>query len=153
VQPPRRTPELSQETFLGEEENDDRILLAELYRLVEDCGWRLRRTARLACSLSLTVNYADGVAMQRSARLPAPASHDVLLFATAEQLFRQTCTRRVRTKGLKIACTDLVPELRQLELFSDLEGAQPHHAALQSALDCLRARHGMASIRWGRTLY
>ncbi len=153
VQPPRRTSELSQETFLGEEGNDDQVLLAELYRLVEDCGWRLRRTARQAGCLALTVTYADGVAMQRSSSLPAPASHDLLLFAAAEELFRQVCMRRVRVKGLKIVCTGLVPEPRQLELFSGVAGAAPHHVALQNALDCLRARHGRASIHWGRTLY
>ena len=42
VLPPRRTPGVVEETFLAREENDDDLLLAELCRLVEGCGRRLR---------------------------------------------------------------------------------------------------------------
>ncbi len=42
VLPPRRAPGVAEESFLAREENDDDLLLAELCRLVESCGRRLR---------------------------------------------------------------------------------------------------------------
>lgn len=152
VRSPRRFAELSEETFIAEEDNDDEVLLTELYRLVEACGWRLRANGRRAGSLVLTISHVDGVTVQRTAQLAEPGNHDLVLFAAAEKLFMQACRRRVRVKGLKIACTGLSLGYRQMELFTGGAGLASRKTALQDALDCVRARHGMTAIRWGRTV-
>jgi DNA polymerase-4 len=152
VQTPKRTPELSEESFLSEEENDDQVVLSELCRLVEASGRRLRSLEKDAGSLTLVVNYADGVSAQRKLTLPVPSNQDLLLFETAEELFRKVCQRRVRVKGLKLVCTKFAKMKRQMALFADQREVKTHRAALQEALDRVRDKYGMKSLQWGRTL-
>lgn len=147
---PRRSPDVAEESFLPRAENDDLLLTAELCRLAEGCGIRLRRLGKKALRLALTLSYADGVSEERALLLPEPASHDLPLFAAAEELFRRGCLRRVRIKAMRLACTRLCAGERQLDLF-----AQPVSAprkSLQDALDRLRERHGRDAVRWGRTV-
>jgi len=152
VQPPRRTPEIAEETFLGTEENDDRVLLAELCRLAEECGMRLRRLGKGAGRLALTLSYADGVSEQGTADLSSALSHDLPLMAAVEVLFYRTCKRRVRLKGMCLVCGRLTSGKRQMDLFSPEGEPAAHQEALQEALDRLRGAYGMAAVRWGRTL-
>jgi DNA polymerase-4 len=152
VQPPRRSPEVTEETFLEREENDDELLLAELCRLAEACGLRLRRLGRAAGRLTLTLTYADGVKERGTATLPSPLSHDLPLFAAVEALFYKSCQRRVRLKGLRLECGRLAAGSGQLDLFAPEAATSPRTDGLQDALDHLRARHGMAAVRWGRSL-
>lgn len=151
VQPPIRTPEVAEESFLSTEENDDQALLAELYRLIECCGMRLRRLGKSAGRIGLTVNYVDGVSEQRVTTLPMPQNHDLTLFKIAEELFHKACQRRVRVKGLKLVCSKFTVENIQMDLFADVDDVSPDQSSLQQALDLLRDKHGMASVRWGRT--
>jgi DNA polymerase-4 len=151
VQPPRRAAEIAEEAFLPRAENDELVLAAELCRLAEGCGVRLRRLGRGATRLALTVTYADGVTERRTAAFPAPLSHDLPLFAAAEDLFRRACGRRVRVKALRLACGRLTFDDRQLDLFAP-PPTEPNRQALQEALDRLRERHGRDAVRWGRTL-
>ena len=152
VQLPKRAPEVVEEAFLGREENDDGRLAAELCRLVEGCGVRLRRLGKGALRLTLVITYADGLAEQRTTLLPAPHSHDLLLFAAAEELFRKACRRRVRVRALRLACGRLGAEDRQLALFAPPPALAPSREALQEALDRLRTRYGRDAVRWGRSL-
>ena len=152
VQPPRQSSEIVEEAFLEQEENDDAVLLAELYRLVEGCGMRLRRCGTEADKLELTVNHADGVAAEGRKRLRSPQSLDLPLFAAAEELFFATCTRRVRVRSIRLACSRSGRQKGQLELFSGSGNVIPGQTALQEALDLLREKHGSAAVRWGRTI-
>ncbi|BCR03044.1 hypothetical protein DESUT3_01130 [Desulfuromonas versatilis] len=153
VQPPRRRPEVAEETFLAEEENDDAVLLAELCRLVEGCGLRLRQLGRGARQLVFSLHYADGVNERRTAALAAPENQDLALLAAAEGLFFQACQRRVRVKGMKLVCRQLSEASAQLELFGcGGAAASAQDEALQRALDALRERHGMGVVRRGRSL-
>ena len=101
--------------------------------------------------ISLTLTYADGVSAQRTATLPTAQNHDLLLFASAEELFRKVCQRRVRIKGLKLVCSRFNSATHQLCLFADPDAVSPRQSALQAALDRLRSKHGMSAIRWGRS--
>lgn len=150
VQPPRRSPEICEESFLPAADNDDALLMAELCRLVEACGLRLRRLGKQAGKLTLTLRYADGVTEQGTTRLATPQNFDLPLFAAAEALFFKCCRRRVRLKGMHLACGGLEAGRRQLDLFAAETATSPHAEALQHALDDLRGRYGMGTIRWGR---
>jgi DNA polymerase-4 len=150
VQPPKRSPEISEESFLSVEENDDTFLMAELCRLVEGCGLGLRRLGKAAGKLTLTLMYADGVIERGTARLAVPQNLDLPLFAAAEELFQKSCRRRVRLKGMRLACGRLGQEKRQMDLFADEPAMSPHAETLQKALDSLRGKYGMDSVRWGR---
>jgi DNA polymerase-4 len=151
VQPPRRSPEVADEAFLGQEENDDTLLLAELCRLVEGCGMRLRQLGQATRRLALTLTYADGVMEQGTVSLDAPLSHDVAMFASVEDLYYKTCRRRVRLRGVRLVCSRLSARIDQLELFAAAPTLSPHAEALQDSLDQLRTRYGMTAVRWGRS--
>ncbi len=152
VQLPRRSPEIVEEAFLLQEETDDELLLAELFRLAEGCGLRLRKTGQEAGRLLLTLTFADGVTEQGKADLLPPVANDLALFASLEDLFYQTCRRRVRLRALRLACSRLSAGKRQLDLFDDQMAVSLHDEALQEALDHLRTKHGMDTVRWGRSL-
>ena len=151
VLPPRQTPGVVEETFLAREENDDELLLAELCRLVEGCGRRLRLQGLGAGELVLKVSYVDGVSDERKERLAAAQNHDLVLLAAAEELFRLACARRLRVKGLRLFCTRLGPVSGQVDLFTSV-GPSPRQVALQQAIDALRERYGVQALQRGRTL-
>ena len=151
VCPPRQTPEIAEESFLSQADNDDAVLLAELCRLVESCGQQLRRLQRGVTELNLTVHYADGVQQSRATLLSAPQDHDLVLYECAEKLFQQVCTRRTRVKGLKLVCRKLGLVDCQGNFFAT-DGPSPRQQSLQGAIDRLRDRYGMQSIQRGRTL-
>ena len=148
---PQKAPEVIEESFLDQEDNDDAVLLAELCRLVEACGQRLRRMGQAAGQLTLYLSYADGVNSKRSVVLPAPRDHDLELYAAAEPLFVAACERRVRVKGLRLECARLGAAAAQLDLFAPA-GLAPRHISLQQAIDQVRDKYGMAAVRRGRTL-
>jgi len=152
VQPPRHTPEVLEEACLAREENDDGMLLAELCRLAENCGLRLRRLGRTTDRITLTLIYADGAVEKRSASPATPLSHDLLLYEAAEKLFFRACARRVQVRGLRLLCDRLSAEYGQGDLFPAAPGPSPGQIALQEALDRLRRRFGREAVLWGRTL-
>jgi len=152
VQLPKRSPEIIEEAFLSQEETDDELLLAELFRLAEGCGLRLRRMGQAAGRLALALTFADGVTEQGKTDLLPPVANDLALFAALDELFYKTCRRRVRLRALRLACERLACGKRQLDLFGDETAASPHAEVLQDALDRLRTRHGMDVVRWGRSL-
>ncbi|HWI41053.1 MAG TPA: DNA polymerase IV [Verrucomicrobiae bacterium] len=147
VRPPRSAQEVTEELFLDQEEHDDRVLLAEVCRLAEECGAVLRRLRRCTRRITLCVGYADGVTEQRSTQVPS-ASTDAPLFSAAEELFLRTCRRRVRVRSLRLACD--ISDAGQPELFQADEILEA--SALQEALDTLRQRFGRGAVRWGRTI-
>ena len=69
----------------------------------------------------------------------------------AEELFQKVCQRRVRVKGLKLVCSKFTSDKPQMNLFAEPDEVSPRQSALQEALDGLRSKHGMTSVRWGRT--
>lgn len=151
VCPPRRIPEIVEESFLLQEENDDALLLAELCRLVEACGQRLRRQQQGTKHLALTVHYADGVQETRKNTLPTPQNHDLILYALAEKLFHTACTRRIRVKGFRLACKKLGFPNQQRELFPPV-GVSPRQDSLQKTIDQLRNKYGRQAIQRGLSL-
>lgn len=151
VLPPRRTLDITEEAYLTCEENSDEPLLAELCRLVEGCGLRLRRLGKGTEKITLTVYYIDGVSSRGSFAFPNPADNDMILYAAAEDLFEKACQRRVRVRGMSLVCSRVSARNRQMEMFSGSPSG-PGHEKLQAALDKIRDRYDTDAVRWGRTL-
>lgn len=150
VQLPRQVDQIMEEAFLEQEENDDAVLLSELLRLTEACGLRLRQTGKGAGLIALTITYADGVVDQGKRTLAFPLSLDLALFTAVEELFFATCKRRLRVRGLRLAC-QAAPERQQLDLFGT-SSTKSKGAELQETLDLVRGRYGSGAIRWGRSI-
>lgn len=155
VTPPRKSSEIVEEGFLEAEENDDRIILSELLRLVEGCGLKLRRMRKEARKISLSINYADGVTEQGKRILTFSTALDLILFAEVEELFLVTSKRRQKVRGLRLCCDQVAEAAGQLDLFAPApargEGTL-RQQALQETLDALREKHGKPAIVWGRAL-
>jgi DNA polymerase-4 len=149
VLPPRRTPDIVEQSFLTREDNCDVILIAELCRLAEGCGVKLRRSIRAAGKLSLTIHYADGMTRRRSGMLNPPVSDDLDLLVHARDLFEQAYGRRIRVKGMSLSCSNLTETDRQMNLFRQRTTAARHSEALQSALDRIREKYDRDAVRWG----
>ncbi|MBJ6725212.1 DNA polymerase Y family protein [Geomesophilobacter sediminis] len=153
VQPPRRTTEIVEEGLLAEEENDDRIILSELLRLVEGCGLRLRRLGKEARKITLSISYADGVSEEGKKVLDEPTAFDLLLFVAVEKLFLTTSKRRQKVRGLRLSCDQVAQAAGQMELFApppERKGVSRQQEALQRTLDQLREKHGREVLQWGR---
>jgi DNA polymerase-4 len=150
VLPPRRTPEVSCESLLDEGENDDPVLLAELYRLAEGCGLRLRSTGKATTKLVLTITHSDGLSRRKAISLKDPINRDVQIFGLVEGLFSEASKRRVGIKWMCLVCEGLTKPRGQLEIFAD-PGSPNGEDSLQKALDTVRNRYGTGAVEWGRT--
>jgi DNA polymerase-4 len=155
VIPPRQAPDVTQESRLDEGENDDDLLLAELYRMAEGCGRQLRRTGRRASRLELALTYSDGLRATRTARLYVSLDNDRALFAAVSDLFFETSTRRVSVSSMRLTCCGLKIPDPQMGLFAHT-GEETAHAkqadSLQEAIDAVRQKFGAGAVRWGRSI-
>jgi DNA polymerase-4 len=152
---PRRIPEVVEESHLNHAENNDTFLLAELYRLAEGCGTRLRRMGKRVSYMELLLTYSDGVSARRSAVMPVPVDDDRLLFAKVRELFMKTCERRVGVRLLRLVCRRLAEPDPQLDLFVHAEGKADtgtRTCTLQCAIDNVRKRFGTGAVQWGRSI-
>jgi len=150
VLPPRRIPQISSESLLADGENDDPILLAELYRLTEECGLRLRSTGKVTTRLVLTITHSDGLSRRKTISLKDPTNHDAQIFSLVEKLFGEVSMRRVGIKWMCLVCEGLTDPEGQMEMFAD-PGSPNGEDSLQQALDKVRGRYGMTAVSWGRT--
>lgn len=150
VRPPRRPLDVSEEATLAVEDNSDHALKAAIYLMAEGCGLRLRLSGRLAGKVLLTVFYADGAATTRTGSLAEAVDSDTALFDVADELFEKACSRRVRVKGLRLACSRLSEPGGQMDLYRrDTPGRAER---LQAAMDRARTRYGMGAVKHGRTI-
>lgn len=159
VRPPVRAPGVEERTpALPEDTNDDAVLLAALYGLVERGARRLRRMGTLAGEATLSARYSDGVGAARRLRLHPPLDGDLSLFRRVRPLFEEVVARRGRVRSMTLRLARLGAEPAQLPLFPEHHerdeagpaGAPEHEASLMRALDRLRARHGEGAVFSGR---
>ena len=151
VLPPRRTPMISSESLLDEGSNDDTFLLAELYRLAEECGLRLRSTGKAVTKLALTITHSDGLSRQRAASLKDPIDRDAQVFALVEKLFNEASERRVGIKWMCLVCEGLTEPRGQLDMFAG-NGELCMGDNIQEALDAVRGKYGLSAVRLGRAM-
>jgi len=151
VLPPRRAPVVSRDSLLNNEENDDAILLGELYRLTEECGLGLRQMGKASTRLRLTITHSDGLSRQRSVSLKDPVNRDLRIYSVVERLFREAGERRVGIKWMNLTCEGLTETRGQLEMFTEA-GVTEGENDLQKALDTVRGRYGMDAVRLGKTM-
>ncbi len=172
VRPPERAPCVEETTpALPEDTNDDEVLLAALYGLVEKACRRLRRMKSPAGEAIFSIRYSDGFAASRRLRLHPPLDGDLSLFSRLRPLFESVVARRGRVRSMTLKLTRLGSAPAQLPLFpeslessknadrSDTGGSPAGNAlapgpgrepSLLAALDRLRSRFGAGAIFSGR---
>lgn len=147
VLPPAQAPSVEADETLPVDTNDDVMLLAVLFGLVERCGARLRRLGLPAGAAALTARYSDGVTITRTVTVSPPSARDLTLHARVRPLFEEVVGRRGRVRYLRVRFTKLAPSPGQMDLFDD--GGRER--SLIDALDRIRGRYGRQAIRFGRT--
>ncbi len=140
-------PEVGGEERFAGETADEEELFAAAARLAERAGAALRRRRLAARRLRVSLRYADGGSAQRRIRLLPPTADDVLLRDAVRRAARAAWRRRLRLRGLALACEDLVFPPAQLALFPDAGGAETRRPRLTAAIDRVRRRFGEEALR------
>jgi len=141
-------PSVRREAVLPEDTNDDDVLVAHLFRLVEQAVRELRARGRWARDLHVTVVHSDGMESSRGATLARATDIDFDLYPVAEALFVKAFQRRVRVRRLAVRLTHPAAPDPQLALFDAHVGAKPDSVRreLVAAVDRIRARFGWEAI-------
>jgi len=144
VTPPRRTRELSvAHTFLPDS-NDDGVIQATLYRMLERLGTSLRSKG-LGCEcVHLELRFTDDVWRRRRVRLEL-AQCETRLYDALIACYHRWCDRRHRVRFLKVTLEGLAPYCEQPSLFEP----QPK-TDLHQHLDRIRKRFGETAVQLGR---
>jgi len=139
---------ISAETTFETDLRDQPLLEAELWRLCEKLGRRLKAEQLAAAGLVLKLRTASFQLRTRSQRLPNPTQLPETIFETGKALLaRETDGTSFRLIGIGAAPLAAVEQADK----GDLADTQtPRRAARQDAIDRLRARFGDSAIRRGR---
>ncbi len=126
-------------------------LRATLAALCDDTATELRRQELTARTVTLRVRRADfrTVTMRRTLPVGTDAGQTLLAVATMllEPCQRELNGGRVRQIGVRVS--KLVHGARQLGFWDE---SDRRHAAINTAMDTMRARHGKAAVRPAITL-
>ncbi len=149
VRPPEKKENIAEEIELTRDTNNRDELMSILYGLVAACAYRLRQEAKAPRTAELLVGYCDNLIAEGKARLSPPSNRDEDLFNAARKIFNREAVRRVRVSYLKLTCSDLGPLRTQESLFADVQNHRAKDDALMRAMDAIRGKYGMDSIRKG----
>ncbi len=147
VRPPEIKETIFEEAELAKDTNNRDELMTILYGLVERCGFRVRGEGKAARTAELVVAYCDNLLVEGKARLAPPSDRDEDLFNAARTIFRREVKRRVRVSYVKILFCDLGPSRIQKSLFPDIQSVHEKEASITRAMDDIRRKYGVNSIR------
>lgn len=151
VLPPASQPFILEEETLAEDTNDDAVLLAILYGMMERACRRMRAKGMLPRTVWLHLRHTDGVDVTRRLKLQTPVNTDRILFPHLESLYMKVSERRQRIRYLSLTFTDLILPTAQMVLFA-APSNHPKEEALVTALDTIRSRFGETSVQWARVM-
>jgi DNA polymerase-4 len=144
----RMSKSISAETTFTADLRDQATLEAELWRLCEKLGRRLKAEHLAAGGLVLKLKTASFQSRTRSQRLPNPTQLPETIFETAKALLtRETDGTAFRLIGIGAAP---LAEEDQADRGDLADTTTPRRRARQTAIDNLRARFGESAIRRGR---
>ncbi len=150
VRPGREAKSISAETTFATDLRALPVLEAELWRLCETLGRRLKREALAAAGVTLKLKTAGFVPRTRAQRLPNPTQLPETLFEAARALLaREADGTAFRLIGIGAAP---LAEAGAADKGDLADSAAPRRAARQGAIDQLRARFGERAIGLGRGL-
>ncbi|MGZ8364900.1 MAG: DNA polymerase Y family protein [Nitrospira sp.] len=153
VHPPIAQPVIERSTHLDPDEVDDWLVLARLYRLLEQLCATLRKQQRMCRHIALTVRHRDHIEQMAQETLLNGTYWEADLQPVLVRLFYRCFNRRVRLTQMILRVGRLESPAQQLSLFEESESiALPRSHRLALALDQIRAKFGEQSMSWGRTL-
>jgi DNA polymerase-4 len=148
VNPERESKSISAETTFTNDLRDLPTLEAELWRLSEKLGRRLKAEHQAAAGLVLKLKTATFQSRTRSQRLANPTQLPETIFESGRALLaKEADGTAFRLIGIGAAP---LAEEGQADKGDLADNAAPRRAARQDAIDKLRARFGEGAVRRGR---
>ena len=145
-----RKPRLTAAYTFGNDTNEEALIHARLFELVEGLGAKLRE-ARQACGrVGLLLEYSDGMRVVRQATPNPATANDYTLFEYAKIALERSWARRVRIRHMQLICDRLIYPPAQLDLFAEAPAKDARNDKLISAVDRIRRRFGEEFIKTGR---
>lgn len=123
-------------------------LKTELWALVEQVGWRLRRQGFSGRTITVKVRFASFRTITRSRTLTVAANLDETIYHTAEGILANVAlTEGVRLLGVTVS--GLVTAGGQISLFDQ---GDEKNTAIAQAIDNVKEKFGEGAVTRGRTL-
>jgi len=108
---------------------------------VMDIAFQLREKQKLCACLTVTIRYANFETETKQMVIPY-TSMDILLIATAKELFKKMYNRRMLLRLVGVRLSNLVSGFEQIDLYSE---SQEQYSLVQ-ALDKIRKRFGQDAV-------
>ncbi len=124
--------------------NDAQEIERELLVCLDSLGFLLRSENLEAKSLSLTVNYTDGIIRSFCHRFGRGTFLDMDFTDPARALLESVLDRRVRVRGIDVSLGDLAQAQGQIDLL--IPEAEEKRGSLQKALDAIKGRYGERAV-------
>ena len=143
VQPDRETKSVSVEETYDTDISDDQRIRAELRKLSDRLGSRMRRAGLSGRTVTLKVRTADFKTVTRSLTRPDPTNGGRDIFGVAVALFGdvERGGRPVRLLGIGLSQLSEAGEAFQLATTTD-----PRWSDVDAAVDAIRQRFGQGSV-------
>ncbi|MBV8778121.1 MAG: DNA polymerase IV, partial [Alphaproteobacteria bacterium] len=150
VEPVSHTKSISAETTFARDETDAQSLARTLWPLCEEVAARLKAAGLAAGTATLKLKTADFRIRTRSRKLADPTQLAQTLFQTARRLLAAEADGATRFRLIGIGADALVgAETADLPTLFDRQDGRPRR--LEQAMDDIKARHGGAAVRLGRS--
>lgn len=140
---------LTAERTFPRDELDRTLHRRALLSITEELGARLRGTAQVCRSLTLTVRYADHSATTRTRTLPEPTAHSPVLTATVYRTHESLGLQRARVRALSVRAEALLPSEHATRQLS-LDPVDDRVRRIEAVADLARAKFGPGAIVPGR---
>lgn len=126
---------------------DMNLLLAQLARMTETLAFELRSENRLTGYIKLKLRYSDGDThtVQRPILY---CNTDHVLLSVVRELFRKLFTRRMLVRLVGLRFQNLIPGVKQIDMFEDRE----EMIKLYQAIDSVKKRFGEGKLSRANTL-
>lgn len=141
VEPYTEQKSMSKETTFQKDTTDINLLKNVLTTMVEELGFELRKSNKVAGCVVLKLRFSDFQTHVFQAGIPYTASDHVILQKLIE-LFEKHFTRRVLIRLVGVKLSKLVNGQTQIDLFDDTE----EMINLYQSLDRIRLRFGNKAV-------
>ncbi len=141
---------ISRETTFSEDMRDRAILESSLRYLSERVGRSLRKSGKLAKTVSIKLRTSDFATITRNRTLPQATDADDVIFETGFKLFETALAKEKRAVRLiGIGVSGFGEPAQQLSL---LDASTQRLARVDKAVDRIREKFGFGAIQTGRTI-
>ena len=144
---------ISQETTFAQDISEYNAIEAELIKLTEGVGFRLRRAQLLGKTITVKVRYHDFKTITRSHTLTEPTDVTSQIWAIAQTLLNKAITKPpfyIRLVGVGISGFDHQQGQSQMDLFYRDQATKQKQ--LDQLSDEIQTRYGKSSLRRGKSI-